>query len=145
MLNMILELTKGEISGNYENFLNANYWDGFGILQDFWIMNQDFDVKEITFYDNGEELLIYTNLGKYACNYKIYCDVKFITNVYNKDELVFKHDFDYESPTSLCLMDLYDLKNACPDMWMYQLNNIYKKHGLDTVNFVIYCAGYNRV
>lgn len=110
MLNMLLELTKGETSGNYESFVNANYWCGLGLLQDLWIRNHDLNEKEITFYDNGQELLIYTNLGTYACNYKTYCDVKFITSVYSKDGLVLERDFDYDSPTSYCLLDLWDLK-----------------------------------
>ena len=142
MLNMILEITKGETSGNYERFINANYWGGLGLLQDLWSINHDLNEKEITFRDNGQELLIYTNLGTYACNYTTYCDIKFITTVYSKDGLVLEYNFDYDSPTSRCLLNLWELKNACPDRWIYQVDRIYDKYGIDTVNIVREFARY---
>lgn len=121
MLNMLCELTKGETSGNYEQFINANYCSGLGVLQ---------------------ELLIYTNIGTYACNYTEYCDIKFITSAYGKEELVLEYDFDYESQISKCLFDLWNMKNAHPDRWMYKIEKIYDKYGIDVVNCVREFAGY---
>ena len=136
MINMLLELTKGETSGNYNAFINSNYWAGLGILQDLWIDNHDFKESEITFYDNGQELLIYSNLDTYSCNYIEYCNIKFITSVYSKDGLVLEYPFDYESDTSRCLYDLFELRKAEPERWLYKLDNIYSKYGIDTVNKV---------
>lgn len=142
MLNMLYELTKGKTSGNYEVFINSNYCSGLGVLQDLWIKNQDLEEKEIKFYDNGHELLIYTNLGTYACNYKEYCNIKFITSVYGKEGLVLEYDFDYESQTSKCLFDLWNMRKAHPERWMYKIERIYDKYGVDIVNCVMEFAGY---
>ena len=136
MINMLLELTKGETSGNYNAFINSNYWAGLGILQDLWIDNHNFKESEITFYDNGQELLIYSNLGTYSCNYIEYCNIKFVTSVYSKDGLVLEYPFDYESETSKCLYDLFELRKAEPERWLYRLDSIYNKYGIDTVNKV---------
>lgn len=136
MLNMLAELTKGETSGNYQRFIESNYWGGLGVLQNLWIKNHDLEEEKITFYDNGQELLIYTNLGTYACNYTEYCDIKFITSVYGKEGLVLEYDFDYESPVCKCLFDLWNMKKAHPDRWMYRIDRIYDKYGVDTVNLV---------
>ena len=136
MINMLLALTEGETSGNYNAFINSNYWAGLGILQDLWIDNHDFKESEITFYDNGQELLIYSNLGTYSCNYIEYCNIKFVTSVYNKDGLVLEYPFDYESDTSRCLYDLFELRKAEPERWLYRLDSIYNKYGIDTVNKV---------
>ena len=143
MLNMLLALTEGETSGNYNAFINSNYWAGLGVLQDLWIDNHDFKESEITFYDNGQELLIYSNLGTFACNQTTYCKMKFITSVYGKNGLVKEYDFfDYERPEMLCLLDLYDLRKAEPERWMYRLESIYNKYGMDVVNTVRQNAGY---
>ena len=143
MINTLLALAKGEISGNYNTFINSNYWAGLGVLQDLWIDNHDFKESEITFYDNGQELLIYSNLGTFACNYTTYCNMKFITSVYGKNGLVKEYDFfDYERPEMLCLLDLYDLRKAEPERWMYRLESIYNKYGMDVVNTVRQNAGY---
>ena len=142
MLNMLCELVKGETSGNYERFISANYCSGLGVLQDLWIKNHDLEEKEIKFYDNGKELLIYTNLGTYACNYTEYCNIKFITSVYGKEGLVLEYDFDYESQTSKCLLDLWNMRKAHPDRWMYKVERIYDKYGADIVNCVRKFAGY---
>ena len=107
-----------------------------GVLQDLWINNHALHEEEITFFDNGQELLLYTNLGTYACNYTEYCNIKFITSVYNKDGLVLEYPFDYESDTSRCLYDLFELRKAEPERWLYKLDNIYSKYGIDTVNKV---------
>ena len=136
MINMLLALTEGETSGNYNSFINSNYWAGLGVLQDLWIDNHDFKESEITFYDNGQELLIYSNLGTYSCNYTEYCNIKFVTSVYCKDGLVLEYPFDYESDTSRCLYDLFELRKAEPERWLYKLDNIYSKYGIDTVNKV---------
>ena len=136
MINMLLALTKGETSGNYNAFINSNYWAGLGVLQDLWIDNHDFKESEITFYDNGQELLIYSNLGTYSCNYTEYCNIKFVTSVYSKDGLVLEYPFDYESDTSRCLYDLFELRKAEPERWLYRLDSIYNKYGIDTVNKV---------
>ena len=136
MINMLLELTKGETSGNYNTFINSNYWAGLGILQDLWIDNHALQEEEITFFDNGQELLLYTNLGTYACNYTEYCNIKFITSVYGKEGLVLEYPFDYESETSRCLYDLFELRKAEPERWLYRLDSIYSKYGIDTVNKV---------
>ena len=136
MINMLLALTKGETSGNYSAFINSNYWAGLGVLQDLWIDNHDFKESEITFYDNGQELLIYSNLGTYSCNYTEYCNIKFVTSVYSKDGLVLEYPFDYESDTSRCLYDLFELRKAEPERWLYKLDNIYSKYGIDIVNKV---------
>ena len=143
MLNMLFALTEGETSGNYNTFINSNYWAGLGVLQDLWIDNHDFKESEITFYDNGQELLIYSNLGTFACNYTTYCNMKFITSVYGKNGLVKEYDFfDYERSEMLCLLDLYDLRKAEPERWMYRLESIYNKYGMDVVNTVRQNAGY---
>ena len=143
MLNMLLALTEGETSGNYNAFINSNYWCGLGVLQDLWIDNHDFKESEITFYDNGQELLIYSNLGTFACNYTTYCNMNFITSVYGKNGLVKEYDFfDYERSEMLCLLDLYDLRKAEPERWMYRLESIYNKYGMDVVNTVRQNAGY---
>ena len=143
MINMLLALTEGETSGNYNAFINSNYWAGLGVLQDLWIDNHDFKESEITFYDNEHELLIYSNLGTFACNYTTYCNMKFITSVYGKNGLVKEYDFfDYERSEMLCLLDLYDLRKAEPERWMYRLESIYNKYGMDVVNTVRQNAGY---
>ena len=136
MINTLLALTEGETSGNYNAFINSNYWAGLGVLQDLWIDNHDFKESEITFYDNGQELLIYTNLGTYSCNYTEYCNIKFVTSVYSKDGIVLEYPFDYESDTSRCLYDLFELRKAEPERWLYKLDSIYNKYGIDTVNKV---------
>ena len=136
MINMLLALTEGETSGNYNAFINSNYWAGLGVLQDLWIDNHDFKESEITFYDNGQELLIYSNLGTYSCNYTEYCNIKFVTSVYSKDGLVLEYPFDYESDTSRCLYDLFELRKTEPERWLYRLDDIYNKYGIDTVNKV---------
>ena len=136
MINMLLALTEGETSGNYNAFINSNYWAGLGVLQDLWIDNHDFKESEITFYDNGQELLIYSNLGTYSCNYTEYCNIKFVTSVYSKDGIVLEYPFDYESDTSRCLYDLFELRKAEPERWLYKLDNIYSKYGIDIVNKV---------
>ena len=136
MINMLLALTKGETSGNYNAFINSNYWAGLGILQDLWINNHDFKESKITFYDNGQELLIYSNLGTYSCNYTEYCNIKFVTSVYSKDGIVLEYPFDYESDTSRCLYNLFELRKADPERWLYRLDSIYNKYGIDTVNKV---------
>ena len=136
MINMLLALTEGETSGNYNAFINSNYWAGLGVLQDLWIDNHDFKESEITFYDNGQELLIYSNLGTYSCNYTEYCNIKFVTSVYSKDGLVLEYPFNYESETSKCLYDLFELRKAEPERWLYRLDSIYNKYGIDTVNKV---------
>ena len=143
MLNMLLELTKGQSSGNYKVFIQNNYWCSLGLLQDLWIRNHELKERKITFYDNGQELLLYTNLGTYACNYITYCDIKFITSVYNKDGLVLEYDFDYDSQTSLCLYDLWELVKECPKRWVYKLDPIYNKYGIDVVNLVRDNASFN--
>lgn len=143
MLNMLLTLTKGQTSGNYEAFTQSNYWCTYGLLQDLWIHNHKLAEKEITFYDNRQELLLYTNLGTYACNYTTYCDIKFITSIYDKNGLVLEYDFDYDSQTSLCLYDLCELRKKFPTTWIYKLESIYTKYGLDTVNLVRENAGFN--
>lgn len=142
MISTLLALTEGETNGNYEIFINSNYWAGIGVLQDLWIDNHDFKESEVTFYDNGQELLIYSNLGTYACNYTEYCGIKFITSVYSKKGLVLEYDFDYERLEMLCLLDLYTLRKAEPKRWMYRLEKIYNKYGFDIVNLVRENAGY---
>ena len=143
MINMLLALTEGETSGNYNAFINSNYWAGLGILQDLWINNHALQYEEMKFFDNGQELLLYTNLGTYACNYTNYCDMKFITSVYSKDGLVLEYDFfNYDRPEMLCLLDLWELRKAEPERWMYKLEGIYNKYGMDIVNLVRENAGY---
>ena len=39
MINMLLALTEGETSGNYNTFIHSNYYCAMGILQDLWINN----------------------------------------------------------------------------------------------------------
>ena len=78
----------------------------------------------------------YTNLGTYACNYTEYCNIKFVTSVYGKEGLVLEYPFDYESDTSRCLYDLFELRKAEPERWLYRLDSIYNKYGIDTVNKV---------
>lgn len=136
MITTLLALTEGETSGNYNTFIYSNYWCGLGVLQDLWMRNHDLEETKITFYDNGQELLLYTNLGTYACNYTTYCDIKFITSVYGKDGLILEYDFDYDNPVSLCLYDLWELVKECPERWMYNLGHIYDKYGVDIVNLV---------
>lgn len=142
MLNMLCELTKGEACGNYETFIKSNYHSGLGLLQDLWIKNHELSEKEIKFYDNGQELLIYSNLGTYACNYITYCDVKFITSVYSKNGFALEYEFDYESEVSKCLFDLWNMKKSHPNRWMYKLDRIYNKYGVDIVNYVRGFARY---
>ena len=144
MINTLLALTSGETSGNYNTFINSNYWAGLGVLQDLWIDNHNFKESEITFYDNGQELLIYSNLGTFACNYKNYCNMKFITSVYGKNGLVKEYDFfDYDRPEMLCLLDLYNAKQEHGEKWFICLEEIYNKYGLDVTNCVRENAGYN--
>ena len=47
-----------------------------------------------------------------------------------------EYPFDYESDTSRCLYDLFELRKAEPERWLYKLDNIYSKYGIDTVNKV---------
>lgn len=136
MLNMLFALTEGQASENYEKFIHSNYWCGTGLLQDLWIRNHDLEENKITFYDNGQELLLYTNVGTYACNYIAYCDTKFITSVWNKDGLVLEYSFDYDSQICLCLYDLWELVKKYPERWGYRLDPIYDKYGVDIVNLV---------
>ena len=107
-----------------------------GILQDLWINNHALKEEETTFFDNAQELLLYTNLGTYSCNYTEYCNIKFVTSVYSKDGIVLEYPFDYESDTSRCLYDLFELRKAEPERWLYKLDNIYSKYGIDIVNKV---------
>ena len=88
MINTLLALTEGETSGNYNAFIHSNYYCAMGILQDLWINNHALQEEETTFFDNEQELLLYTNLGTYSCNYTEYCNIKFVTSVYSKDGLV---------------------------------------------------------
>ena len=104
MVNILLSLTKGETHGDYTVFVNANYWAGLGILQDLWINNNYLKLQEIRFNDNGQELILYTNIGTYSCNYVEYCNFKFVTSVYNKNGFVFGYSFDYDSTEMLCLL-----------------------------------------
>lgn len=136
MINMLLALTKGETSGNYNTFIHSNYYCAMGILQDLWINNHALQEEETTFFDNGQELLLYTNLGTYSCNYTEYCNIKFVTSVYSKDGLILEYPFDYESDASKCLYDLFQLRKAEPERWLYRLDSIYNKYGIDTVNKV---------
>ena len=75
-------------------------------------------------------------------NYTECCDIKFITSVYGKEGLVLEYDFDYESPVCKCLLDLWNTRKAHPDRWMYRIDRIYDKYGVDTVNLVRNEAGY---
>ena len=136
MINTLLALTEGETSGNYNAFIHSNYYCAMGILQDLWINNHALQEEETTFFDNGQELLLYTNLRTYSCNYTEYCNIKFVTSVYCKDGLVLEYPFDYESDTNKCLYDLFELRKAEPERWLYKLDNIYSKYGIDTVNKV---------
>ena len=47
-----------------------------------------------------------------------------------------EYPFDYESDTSRCLYDLFELRKAEPKRWLYRLDSIYNKYGIDTVNKV---------
>lgn len=145
MLNTLLALTEGQTSGNHEAFTHGNYWHSKGILQDLYLHDQDLKEEDITFYDNGQELLLYTNVGTYACNYTEYCGVKFVTSIWNKDGLVLEYDFDYDSPISLCLYDLWTLAKESPEGWVYRLDPIYDKYGVDIVNLVRKNARYNNL
>ena len=53
MINMLLALTEGETSGNYNAFIHSNYYCAMGILQDLWIDNHALQEEETTFFDNG--------------------------------------------------------------------------------------------
>ena len=144
MINMLLALTEGETSGNYNTFIHSNYYCAMGILQDLWINNHALQEEETTFFDNGQELLLYTNLGTYSCNYTEYCNIKFVTSVYGKNGLVKEYDFfDYDRPEMLCLLDLYKAKHEHGEKWFICLEEIYNKYGLDVTNCVRENAGYN--
>ena len=144
MINMLLALTEGETSGNYNTFIHSNYYCAMGILQDLWINNHALQEEETTFFDNGQELLLYTNLGTYSCNYTEYCNIKFVTSVYGKNGLVKEYDFfDYDRPEMLCLLDLYKAKQEHGEKWFICLEEIYNKYGLDVTNCVRENAGYN--
>lgn len=145
MINTLLALTAGETSGNYNTFIHSNYYCAIGILQDLWINDHALQEKEITFSDNGQELLLYTNLGTYSCNYTEYCNIKFVTSVYNNNGLVLEYPFNYDDDTSNCLFDLCELRKAEPERWIYRLESIYNKYGIDTVNKVRDGANFQTV
>lgn len=131
MINMLLELTKGETHGNKEQF-ETNYYCGLGVIQDL-----ELDKTAFTFRDNGQEILIYQDRKiLYACNYTEYCDTKFITSIYNNDGLYREYEFDYNSKTNECLLDIWTLKQKQPKRWIYRLDPIYNKYGVDIVNTV---------
>lgn len=131
IIEMLSQLTKGEIYGNKEHFENI-YYCALGIIQDLSL-----DKISFTFYDNGQEVLIYTeNKIAYSCNCTEYCNVKFITSIYNKDGLYREYELDYNSKSSQCLYDIGLLKEKYPNRWIYKLDPIYDKYGIDIVNSV---------
>lgn len=132
MISMLLELTKGETCGNAKQF-QVSYYCGLGIIQ---ALKLD-EVPAFTYHDNGQTILIYDGRQLiYSCNYTEYCNVKFITSAYNKDGLYYSYELDYDSKESQCLFDIGLLKEKYPNRWIYRLDPIYSKYGVDIVNTV---------
>lgn len=143
IINNLVSLTEGETAGNYESFINANYYCSTGIIHDLWIYNHDIKEKKIIFYDDNQELLIHTNIDTFSCAYKTYCNIKFITHIFDKKGLVKEYSFNYDSDICNCLYDISELKKKFPDRWVYRLDDIYNKYGVDTVNAVREYAHFN--
>lgn len=126
--NMLLELTKGEVTGNIETLLDFVVDGRYTPFQEL--------VKGCTsFHHKGAELLIYGGKnGTMSACITEYCDNKFITVMYDNTGLIYDSHFSYESEMNRCLYDLYDLKKHNPTSWVYNLTEIYDEYGLDTVN-----------
>lgn len=138
IVNALLELTKGKVRGDIET------------LKDFVVDGKFTPFQELindcdNFYFNGQELVIYKgNKIKYSANITEYCEQYFVTTMYDyNSKLVYENEFDYDSELNLCLLDLYDLKKKYPSNWIYNLDNIYNKYGIDTVNTARDLFGYN--
>jgi hypothetical protein len=132
IIDTLLALTKGETCGNAKQFETA-YYCGMGIIQ---ALKLD-EIPDFTFHNNGQELLIYDGRQLiYSCNYTEYCNVKIIISAYNKDGLYYSYEIDYNSKTSKCLYDIGLLKEKYPNKWIYRLDPIYNKYGVDIVNTV---------
>lgn len=56
-----------------------------------------------------------------------------------------EYDFDYDSQTSSCLYDLWELARKYPGRWVYKLDSIYNKYATDIVNLVRDNAKFNCV
>lgn len=138
IVNMLLELTKGELSGSVTELKDFVVDGKFTTFQEL--------IKDcVRFYYNGQELVIYKDKKiEYSANITEYCEQYFVTTMYNYNgELVYENEFDYDSELNLCLLDLYDLKKKYLSNWIYNLDNIYNKYGIDTVNMARDLFGYN--
>ena len=127
MLNTLIELTKGESRGNIED------------LKKFVVDGKYTPFQELLegcteFYYNGTELLIYADRQiKYSAEVLQYCEKFFIKTMYDKNGLVYDGKIDYNSDLFSCLYDLTSLKMDMPEKWIYSLDGIYDKYGLDLV------------
>lgn len=132
MIRVLNELMKNEVYGSLEDF-KQTYYCGTGVAQDLQLN----EIPDFTFYDNGQECNIYDGRKLiYSCNYIEYCGVKHITTVYNSKGLFTEFMFDYDSVRSRCLYDIWMLKQAEPERWIYRLEPVYEKYGTDVVNAV---------
>lgn len=127
MLNTLIELTKGESRGNIED------------LKKFVVDGKYTPFQELLegcteFYYNGTELLIYADGQiKYSAEVLQYCGKFFVKTMYDKSGLVYDGKIDYNSDLFSCLYDLTSLKMDMPEKWIYNLDGIYDKYGLDLV------------
>lgn len=125
MINTLLELTKGEYSGNIEE------------LKNFVVDGKDTVFQELisdctSFHYNGTELLIYKNNHiVYSGNITEYCEHRFVTSMYGKSGLVYSVPLNYDSGIIKCLEKLYNIDN--PKEFGKALTELYTKYGTDTV------------
>lgn len=135
IVSMIEELEKAEYRGSIKQLL------------DFVVDGKYTPFQEVvsscdTFFYNGQELLLYKeNQIVYSANITTYCEQRFITTMYGQNGIVYDSHFEYDSEINRCLYDLFDLKQHCPETWMYNLVEIYDQYGVDTVNTArwLYC------
>ena len=136
LLENLYSLENGHTSGNIETLLQFVVDGKYTPFREL--------VKDCTsFYFNGQKLLIYGGKnGTMSGCIKEYCEKKFVTVMYDKTELIYDSNFSYDTPLMNCLEDMYNLKKSIPDRWIYRLDPIYRKHGLDIVNAARYCFDY---
>ena len=136
LIENLVSLTEGEASGNIEMLLKFVVDGKYTPFQE---LVKDCD----SFYYNGQELLVYGgNNGAMSANITEYCDKKFITTMYDKSGLIYDSNFSYDNDRIKCLFDLWELKKSNPERWLYRLDIVYDKHGLDVTNAARYDYDY---
>lgn len=90
------------------------------------------------------ELVLYKgNKAIYSGQYVQFCDCIFITVMYDESGVVYDSNLDYCNDTSLnVLQSLWAIKNKYPERWMFHLDTIYNRFGVDHTNAARELYGY---